>query len=217
VDVATVYEKLLPESVGGKLARRLAAVETSCSGFIILLGVAKTFPDLAHHTLFFSSDYQREFDDIFRRGIPPDEPTIYAAITSKTDPDHAPPGCENWFILVNAPPLSDAFDWARESEHYRNRVLDVLEQRGVMLRDAIRAERRLTPVDLERLSGARRGALYGTSSNDRFNALRRPHNRARDVRGLYFAGGTTHPGGGVPMVTLSGAAAARMVMQDFAR
>jgi phytoene desaturase len=215
VDVATVYEKLLPESVGGKRAKRLTSAETSCSGFILMLGVEKTFPDLAHHTLFFSSDYRREFDDIFRRGVPPDEPTIYAAITSKTDPDHAPDGCENWFILVNAPPLSPAFDWEREAEVYRNRVLDVLEGRGVRLRDAIRVERRLTPVDLERLTGARRGALYGTSSNDRFNALRRPHNRARDVRGLYFAGGTTHPGGGVPMVTLSGAAAARMVMRDY--
>jgi phytoene desaturase len=216
VDVAAVYEKLLPESVGAARARRLTRLKTSCSGFIILLGVEKTFPELVHHNLFFSSDYRREFDDIFKRGVPPDEPTIYAAITSKTDPDHAPPGCENWFILVNAPPLSPAFDWEREAESYRDRVLDVLEARGVRLRGAIRVERLITPVDLERLTGARRGALYGTSSNDRFNALRRPHNRAPDVRGLYFVGGTTHPGGGVPMVTLSGAAAARMVMRDFA-
>ncbi len=216
VDVATVYERLLPpESVGRARVERLTRAETSCSGFVLLLGVEGTFPQLAHHNILFSADSRREFDDIFVRGVPPDDPTIYIAITSKTDADHAPPGCENWFVLINAPALSDAYDWSANAGSYRARVLDMLAARGLDVRGAIRAERMLTPLDLERLTGARRGALYGTSSNDRFNALRRPHNRALDVRGLYFAGGTTHPGGGVPMVTLSGAAAARMVVKDF--
>jgi phytoene desaturase len=171
-------------------------------------------PQLAHHNIFFSADYRREFEDLFARGLPPGDPTIYVAITSRTDPEHAPDGCENWFVLVNAPPLGDAFDWSRDGAAYRARVLDALASRGFDVRDRIRTERMLTPVDLERLTGARRGALYGTSSNDRFNALRRPHNRAPDVRGLYFAGGTTHPGGGVPMVALSGKVAARLLLED---
>jgi phytoene desaturase len=86
---------------------------------------------------------------------------------------------------------------------------------GFEVRGTIRSERMLTPHDLERMTGARRGALYGISSNDRFNALRRPHNRAPDVRGLFFCGGTAHPGGGVPMVTLSGKAAAEMVLKEL--
>jgi phytoene desaturase len=217
VDVATVYERLLPpEGASARRVRHLTGVDTSCSGFILLLGVARQYADLAHHNIFFSADSRREFDDIFARGVPPDDPTIYAAITSKTDPDHAPPGCENWFVLVNAPPLSPAYDWTKQAASYRDRVLDKLAAHGCALREHIVVERMLTPLDLERLTGARRGALYGISSNDRFNALRRPHNRAPDVRGLYFAGGTTHPGGGVPMVTLSGAAAARMVCADAA-
>ena len=216
VDVATVYEKLLPrEGVNRQRVERLTNAEPSCSGFILLLGVEGESPALAHHNIFFSSDYRREFGDIFRRGVPPDEPTIYAAITSKTDPDHAPPGCENWFVLVNAPALDARFDWSANADAYRDRVLDRLAGFGFDLRGRIRVERRLTPADLERLTGARRGALYGASSNDRFNALRRPHNRARDVRGLYFAGGTAHPGGGVPMVTLSGGVAARLLLQDL--
>jgi phytoene dehydrogenase-like protein len=66
------------------------------------------------------------------------------------------------------------------------------------------------------MTGARRGALYGASSNYRLAAFRRPHNRAPDVGGLYFAGGTAHPGGGVPMVALSGQVAARMALADLA-
>jgi phytoene desaturase len=216
VDVATVYEKLLPQQPAwiGR-ARRLTRVEPSCSGFILLLGVEGETAGLAHHNIFFSRDYRREFDDIFRRGVPPDEPTIYVAITARTDAAHAPPGCENWFVLVNAPPLGDAFDWARQGDAVRDRVLATLADFGLDVRERIRVERRLTPADLERLTGARRGALYGISSNNRFNALRRPHNRAPDVRRLYFAGGTTHPGGGVPMVTLSGQVAARLALEDL--
>lgn len=218
VDVATVYERLLPPgSVSGGRVRGLTGRETSCSGFILLLGVEGDHPGLAHHNIFFSQphDYRREFDDIFRRGVPPDDPTVYVAITSKTDPDHAPPGCENWFVLVNAPPLGPAFDWERQASAYRDRVLATLGRFGIDLTGKIRSERLITPVDLERLTGARRGALYGTSSNDRFNALRRPHNRCPDVPGLYFAGGTTHPGGGVPMVTLSGKVAAALAVRDL--
>ncbi|MBW4437229.1 MAG: phytoene desaturase [Pleurocapsa minor GSE-CHR-MK-17-07R] len=215
IDVATVYEKLLPRgSYPAAQLNQLVRTEPSCSGFILLLGVNRKHAELAHHNIVFSSDYAREFDDIFRRGVPPDDPTIYISITSKTDASHAPDGSENWFVLVNAPPLGESFDWAAGAGEYRDRVLAALARRGLDVREHIVSEQMLTPVDIERLTGARRGALYGTSSNDRFNALRRPHNRSPHVRGLYFAGGTTHPGGGVPMVTLSGKVAARMAQQD---
>ena len=216
VDVATVYEHLLPATAALRASRRrLANAETSCSGFILLLGVDGLHPQLAHHNIFFSSDYPREFDDIFRRGQPPDDPTLYVAITSKTDAEDAPAGSENWFVLVNAPALGPAFDWRSRAAAYRDQVLARLADRGLDVRQRIRSERMLTPLDLETLTGARRGALYGLSSNNPLAAFRRPHNRARDVRGLYFAGGTTHPGGGVPMVTLSGAAAAHLLLDDL--
>ncbi|MEZ4737452.1 MAG: phytoene desaturase family protein [Caldilineaceae bacterium] len=105
VDVTTVYEQLLPStSATRRIQQKLGAIEPSCSGYVLLLGVEGQHPTLAHHNIFFAPDYRREFEDIFRRGIPPRDPTIYVAITSKSDPDHAPPGCENWFVLVNAPP-----------------------------------------------------------------------------------------------------------------
>lgn len=214
VDVATVYERLLPPTPARvRTLNRLIEQEPSCSGVILLLGVEGKRPELAHHNIFFSTDYVREFDDIFRRRVPPDDPTIYVAITSKTDAADAPNGCENWFVLVNAPPLGPEYDWSRSN--YRETILSRLADFGFDVRERIRSERVVTPVDLERLTGARRGALYGVSSNNPMAAFRRPHNRAADVRGLYFAGGTTHPGGGVPMVALSGQAAARMLLADF--
>lgn len=218
VDVAMTYRHLLaPNVVPARTLRRLTRGDTSCSGFILMLGVRGETPGVAHHNVWFSADYPREFQQIFREGTPPDNPTLYAAITSKTDPDHAPPGCENWFLLVNAPPLDDRFDWEAQKVAYRNRVLQCLAGHGVDLRDRIEVERIWTPRDLQERSGAFRGALYGASPNHATTALRRPHNRCRDVRGLYFAGGTTHPGGGVPMVTLSGKVASDLVLEDLAR
>lgn len=215
IDVTTVYEHLLPRTVGLERRLDLKERETSCSGYVLLLGVEGTHPQLAHHNIFFNRDYRREFVDIFRRGIPPQEPTVYVAITSKSDPDHAPPGCENWFVLVNAPALGPAFDWERNASAYRTLVLETLARYGLDVRRRIRVEHMLTPVDIRRLTGAWRGALYGLSSNQALHAFRRPHNRCLDVQGLYFVGGTTHPGGGVPMVALSGKIVAEMVGADF--
>lgn len=218
VDVTTVYERLLPPTIATPARRQaLTQVEPSCSGYALLLGVEGEHPQLAHHNIFFSADYPREFADIFQRGLPPADPTVYVAITAKSDPTHAPPGCENWFVLVNAPAIGQQFDWAAQEADYRRVVFRTLAQFGLPVAERVRTVKALTPVDLAQLTGAWRGALYGISSNQALNALRRPHNRSRDVRGLYFAGGTTHPGGGVPMVTLSGKVAAELVLADLRR
>jgi phytoene desaturase len=217
VDVATAYDRLLPDAPALRKRRaQLAALEPSCSGFIMLLGVEGRDARLAHHNIFFADDYRREFDDM-AAGRPPQDPTIYVSITSKSDPEHAPPGCENWFVLVNAPaasPARSAFDWVAQASAYRSRVFATLARAGFDVRGRIRTEKTFTPHDIEQMTGAWRGALYGISSNAALNAFRRPHNRCPDVQGLYFAGGSTHPGGGVPMVALSGKVAAGMVLED---
>jgi len=223
IDVATVYEKLLPPlpAVRTRL-KKLERQEPSCSGFALLLGVRGLHPELAHHNIFFSSDYRGEFEQIFADGRPPNEPTIYVAITSRSTPEDAPEGCENWFVLVNAPALGDSWDWEKETQAYGKRIVDTLAQviarhaseTAPALRDSLLVKQILTPADIARLTGARRGALYGASSNSRWAAFRRSHNRCAEVRGLYFAGGTTHPGGGVPMVTLSGKVTSRLLLKD---
>lgn len=196
-------------------------IDSSCSGFILLLGINKKFPQLAHHNILFSADYPAEFQAIFEAGKPADEPTIYIAITSKTDPDHAPAGSENWFVLVNAPPLAngpslrDGYDWQANQQQYRDLVLQKIANFGFDVRSHIVTEQIMTPIDLAEGSGAWRGALYGTSPNSPWAAFKRPHNRSKNIPGLYFVGGTTHPGGGVPMVTLSGKVAAELVLEDL--
>ncbi|MBX3010209.1 MAG: phytoene desaturase [Caldilineaceae bacterium] len=215
VDVTTVYERLLPPSP--KTARqryKLQQIEPSCSGYVLLLGVEEQHPTLAHHNIFFAPDYRQEFADIFQQGRPPREPTIYVAITSKSDPTHAPPGCENWFVLVNAPPLGSQFDWQQEEARYRQQILDRLAAVGYPIQSRLRHITALTPVDLAQRTGAWRGALYGLSSNQALNAFRRPHNRCATIRGLYFVGGTTHPGGGVPMVILSSKVVTAMILEE---
>jgi phytoene dehydrogenase-like protein len=117
-------------------------------------------------------------------------------------------------VLVNAPPLGSGFDWATEEAAYRKQVFATLAAFGYPIAERLRHISVLTPIDLAQRTGAWRGALYGLSSNQALNAFRRPHNRCSFLRGLYFAGGTTHPGGGVPMVTLSGKVAAEMVLAD---
>jgi phytoene desaturase len=214
VDVTTVYAQLLDPALAPRRLHQLQRTDTSCSGFVLLLGVEGEHPQLAHHNSFFNADYRREFADIFKAGRPPVDPTVYIAITSKTDASHAPPDCENWFVLVNAPALGPQFDWETQAQVYRDLVFTTLGRYGLDVRARLRNEVMLTPHDIQQLTGAWRGALYGISSNQALNAFRRPHNRCPDVRGLYFAGGTTHPGGGVPMVTLSGKVAAEMILAD---
>lgn len=216
VDVATTYQHLLPKTEA--VQKRLSSLERqepSCSGFVMLLGVEGENERLAHHNILFSHDYPREFRQIFKDRVPPDDPTVYISITSKSDPAHAPTGCENWFVLVNMPALTETIDWDAEKVRYREKVLARMAEFGFDVRGRLRAEHILTPVDLQNMTGAFRGALYGASANSKWTAFKRPHNRCPDVRGLYFTGGTTHPGGGVPMVTLSGKVAAELVLEDF--
>lgn len=214
VDVASVYENLIPTpQIPQAELKRLQSLEPSCSGFILMLGVQGTSPQLAHHNIFFSQDYRAEFKDIFQRGVPPEDPTVYVAITSKTDAYDAPPNHENWFVLVNAPALGDQWKWNENTtRQYAERVLDTLTRHGVDVRTRIVESHIWTPVDIERFTAARGGALYGASSNNRFAAFLRPHNQSAAFENLYFTGGTTHPGGGVPMVILSGKVAANLIL-----
>ena len=208
IDVATTMSQLLPDN------RFQTPRELSCSGYILMLGVSGEEPRLAHHNVLFSADYQSEFAAIFTRGEPPIDPTIYISISSKSDPEDAPAGHENWFVLVNVPALNAGIDWVQERIVYRNLIVRRLAERGFDLSGRVLSEKILTPLELASGSGAWQGALYGKSANNRWAAFSRPRNRSPYWRGLYFAGGTTHPGGGVPMVMLSGKVAADMVLRD---
>jgi diapolycopene oxygenase len=195
--------------------------EPSLAGFVLLLGAHRTWPALAHHNVFFSRDYRAEFDQLFHERRPADRPTIYVCNTSATDPQHAPAGCSNLFVLVNAPPLEsqeagrENVDWDSYTSSYRDIVLDELECRGLTgLRGAIETEKAITPAEFSRQYNAYRGSIYGTSSNSRFSAYLRAPNKSRKYHNLYFAGGSSHPGGGIPLVLLSGGIVSTMIVRD---
>jgi phytoene desaturase len=200
-------------------ARRAAAsverLELSSSGFVMLLGLSRTYPQLAHHNIFFSTDYPREFAAIFDLGVPAPDPTIYVNLTSPIDPQHAPAGHTNMFVLVNAPAHTGRIAWQREAPGYGDLLVRKLERMGLSdLSAHIAYQRIITPSDFEQLYNAPGGAIYGMASNTPWAAFLRPPLRAPGLRGLYFVGGGTHPGGGIPLVLLSGRAVSQRVLAD---
>lgn len=191
---------------------RVEKIEPSTSAFLLLLGIRGTYPQLAHHNSFLARDGEAEFAAIFDRGRPAEDPTVGVACQSVTDPTKAPPGCTNLFVMTNPPALSDSFDWQAEATRYRVLVLAKLERMGLAgLRDRILVEQQWTPLDLQQRYAAHRGAIYGLSSNGWRQGFLRPPQVSPDVRGLYFVGGSTHPGGGVPLCALSGTNVARRI------
>lgn len=218
-DVVTTHRELLsPNTRSERVVRSLEHLEPSCSGFVLMLGMNKRYPQLAHHNIFFSDDYAAEFDDLFVRHIPQRNPTIYICATTRSDPSQAPAGHENLFVLVNAPYLTANSNWQRDEQTYRERILNLLasyERAGLEdIRQHIVCEVMLTPEDFLQQYGANRGSIYGLSSNQRMAPFTRPGNRSKKIRNLYFVGGSTHPGGGIPLVTLSGKIVAEMVEKD---
>src|SRR4051812_49086901 len=174
------------------LGRPAKPREHSLSGLALLLGLEGRTPDLPHHRIDFPADYDAEFDDVFVHRRPVREPTIYVS---------APPAVhEAWFVLVNAPAAHADWD-----------VEPLIDRLGVRDRIVERVVR--TPQDLERETGAVGGAIYGAAPHGRLGTLKRPGNRIRGIRALWLAGGTVHPGGGLPLVTLGGRTVAREAMR----
>ncbi len=194
--------------------KKLSKIEPSCSGFVLLLGTNKKFDNLAHHNIFFSDDYKAEFEAIFETKTLPENPTIYICATSRTDETQAPKFGENLFILINAPYTSSAINWDKEKQNYRNLIIKKLEEFGLEgLENSIEFEQIITPEDFEKKYRANKGSIYGVSSNGIFSAFMRVPNMAKDIENLYFVGGTTHPGGGMPLVLLSGKMACDLILQ----
>lgn len=215
-DAIETYRSLIDEKSRPKFSdKRIENAEPSCSGFVLLLGVKKKFEQLVHHNIFFSDDYKAEFDQIFRQKRPAENPTIYICATSRTDETQAPENSENLFVLVNAPYTSAQTDWTKEARNYRDLIIEKLEDFGLKnLKSSIEFEKIITPEDLESKYLANRGSIYGVSSNSVFSAFMRPPNQSRDVRNLFFSSGSTHPGGGMPLVLLSGKMAAEIILRQ---
>jgi phytoene desaturase len=218
-DVVYSYRNLIaPEYRRNYGDHTLDRLDPGGSGLVILLGVEGTYPQLAHHTKFMPADYPAELRSMFESHSIPRDPCIYVCAATRTDPSLAPDGCENLFILASAPAVHGMkIDWSIEGRRYRDRLVQALESRFGLtdLCKRIVVERTMTPVDMQQLYNANAGSIYGIASNSLRSAFLRPPNRDRQVRGLYFVGGATHPGGGLPLVALSGKIVSELVLEDF--
>jgi phytoene desaturase len=210
-DVAVTFNDLIDHQPRPKKA--FNALEPSISGMVFLWSVQQEHASLAHHNILFSGDYQKEFQQIFDDLRAPDDPTVYIAITSKTDGDHAPDNAENWFVLLNMPYLCSHQDWEKAVSDMRQAIFRQLRNHGINIEQHILHETVLTPEDFSTLYASNRGSIYGFSSNDRNAAFMRPPNRNRSLERLYFCGGSSHPGGGIPLVLLSGKLAAELIVE----
>jgi phytoene dehydrogenase-like protein len=214
VDAAALYGGLLPRDRRTAGVRRdLARATPSLSGFVLLLALRGRTPGLAHHTVLFPDDYDKEFDAVFGPSPSPVAgPTVY--VSAPDDPALRPDDGESWFVLVNAPrhDPEHGVDWDEPglADRYAAHVLGVMARRGLDVRDRLRWCEVRTPADLARDTGSPGGSIYGTSSNGARAAFLRPAN-ASPVRGLFLVGGSAHPGGGIPLVLLSAQIAAGLV------
>ncbi len=208
MDVRPTFDKLLPNVATPK---RIINQEPSSSALIFYWGINREFNNLAVHNILFSEDYQDEFNQLFKTKTLSNDPTVYIHISSKVNSDDALQGMENWFVMVNAPsatPHAPAIDVDTVRTAIQQKINRILKTN---IANHIVCEEILTPKGIERNTSSYAGALYGPSSNSKLSAFLRQPNFSKQIKGLYFCGGSVHPGGGIPLCLLSAKITANLI------
>jgi phytoene desaturase len=196
MDIYPTYKFLLKQHVA---PTKILNQEKSSSAIIFYWGIQKTFDQLDLHNIFFSADYASEFKAIFKEKRLFNDPTIYINITSKYKKDDAPAGCENWFVMINTPPHTNQ-NWEKIAAEAKQNILQKLSRMlGEDIAPLIACEEILDPQKIELKTSSHGGSLYGNASNNRYAAFLRHANFHSDIKGLFFCGGSVHPGGGIPL------------------
>ena len=209
-DAELVYNKLLDGKIKEVSSERkkLAKATKSLAGFSLLLGldnskISGPAPKMPHHSIYFPEDYDAEFDDIFVKKIPVNDPTIY--ICAPTDSDMVKGNnLEAWSVLINAPRQEPGtgWDWNNDATFYATKIIAKLDELGLRVSERLDVMEFQTPADLEQEVSAPGGSIYGTSSNGARSAFLRASNTS-PLKNLYCVGGSAHPGGGLPLVGIS--------------
>jgi diapolycopene oxygenase len=216
MDSVRTHRELLSDLRPASSVQR-RSFEPACSGVVLYLGLRERYEHLLHHNFVFSNDPEEEFEHIYKRGQPAPDPTVYLAAPSITEPAVAPAGGEALYALVHTPYLRPGHDWNAMFPAYRARIIEKLKTCGGMpdIEDRIEFESHLTPQDIHDRYRVLNGAIYGLASHGRVYGAFKPGNRSRDVAGLYLAGGSAHPGPGMPMALMSGWIAADCCANDL--
>ncbi|HOA25186.1 MAG TPA: hypothetical protein PKI52_14335, partial [Aggregatilineales bacterium] len=188
-----------------------------CSGYLLYLGVDRTYPHLQHQALYFSEDYRANLDAIFRTRTLPDAPSFHLNVPTVTDPSLAPPGHSLLYVLAPMPNLTAGIDWEAAAPVVREKLLAQLERIvDPDIREHIVWERDYRPTDFLHDFNAAHGTAFGSLSHGFFqSAYFRPHNKAPDVDGLYFVGQGTYPGIGLPMVHISSRLVTERILEEW--
>ena len=199
------------------LFRSMQRFQPSCSGLVLHLGVDCIYPQLAHHNFFYSAQSPKHFDAVFHSGRLSEDPTIYLVAPVKSDAGIAPEGCEIIKILPHIPHLNP--DKPLRPEDYlalRERVLIKLERMGLKdLRKHIVTEEYWTPLDIQARYYSNQGSIYGVVADRYKNLGFKAPQRSQQFNNVYFVGGSVNPGGGMPMVTLSGQLVRDKILADL--
>lgn len=202
-DVKFTYETLLKDTKS-KVYKKYKRAESSTSALVFYWGVKGNFYELEIHNILFSENYKKEFEQLFEMNKCPDDPTIYIYISSKYNESDAPAGYENWFVMINAPYNTNQ-NWVNEINKIRKLIIKrINDYLKIDIEEKIVFEETLSPADIELNTNSTQGSIYGISSNTKFAAFMRQQNKSREYKKLYFCGGSAHPGGGIPLVLLSG-------------
>ena len=203
-DLPYVYSDLLPEN---KKASRLRKKKYSCSAIAFHWGIDKIYPQLRHHTVFVSSEHKDSCRVIFRENGFSDEPSIYVHSPARTDGTAAPGNQDSMTAIVHAGNLEESreYDWEKIKTQARDAIIRRFEQEGMSdFREHIKFEVCVTPDQWKSEFNLTRGGTFGSLAHSLFQmGFLRPGNHHKKYKNLYFAGGSTQPGSGMPLALLS--------------
>ena len=204
-DAAHLYRDLVPRAEQALATRvKLSQAHYSMGLFVMYFGTTRTYPDVAHHTIWMGERYRELLEDIFHRQKLAEDFSLYVHRPTATDPSFAPAGQDSFYVLCPVPNLQADIDWATEGPRLRDRIVDALERTMLPgLKAAITADFYKTPEDFRDEYRSVHGAGFSVAPIFRQSAWFRFHNKSESVRNLYLVGADTHPGAGVPGVLCS--------------
>ena len=204
-DAAHLYRDLVPRAEQALTTRvKLSQAHYSMGLFVMYFGTKRTYPDVAHHTIWMGERYRELLNDIFHRQKLSEDFSLYVHRPTATDPSFAPAGQDSFYILCPVPNLQADIDWAIEGPRLRDRIVDALERTMLPgLKATITADFYKTPEDFRDEYRSVHGAGFSVAPIFRQSAWFRFHNQSESVRKLYLVGAGTHPGAGVPGVLCS--------------